>query len=49
MKQTSLNNWENALNEINHSGVVKQQERKTKIKNLFGSWNKLNEQQEQQP
>ncbi len=47
MKQTSLNNWENAMNEINHSDVVKQQERKTKIKNLFDSWNKLDEQQEQ--
>ncbi|MBD2522441.1 hypothetical protein [Nostoc sp. FACHB-133] len=48
MKQTSLNNWENALNEINHSDAVKQQERKTNVKNLFESWNELNEQEEQQ-
>ncbi|WP_242063144.1 hypothetical protein [Nostoc sp. FACHB-892] len=32
MKKTSLNNWENALNEINQSDAVKQQERKTNIK-----------------
>jgi hypothetical protein len=48
MKQTSLNNWENALNEINHSDTVKQQERKTNIKKLFESWNDLDEQEEQQ-
>lgn len=48
MKQTSLNNWENAINEINHSDAVKQQERKTNIKKLFESWNELDEQEEQQ-
>jgi L-lysine 2,3-aminomutase len=48
MKQTSLNNWENALNEINQSDVVKQQERKTNIKKIFDSWNELDEQEEQQ-
>ncbi|WP_226889120.1 hypothetical protein [Nostoc sp. MG11] len=31
------------MNEINHSDVVKQQERKTKIKRLFDSWNQLDE------
>ncbi|MHC5725675.1 MAG: hypothetical protein ACYTXY_16365 [Nostoc sp.] len=48
MKQTSLNQWENAINEINHSDTVKQQERKTNIKELFESWNELDEQEEQQ-
>jgi hypothetical protein len=48
MKQTSLNNWENALNEINQSDAVKQQDRKTNIKKLFESWNELDEEQEQQ-
>ncbi|MBN3870544.1 hypothetical protein [Nostoc sp. JL33] len=48
MKQTSLNNWENALNEINHSDAVKQQERKTNIKKIFESWNELDEEEEQQ-
>lgn len=48
MKQTSLNNWENALNEINQSDTVKQQERKTNIKKIFDSWNELDEQEEQQ-
>ncbi|WP_448265396.1 hypothetical protein [Nostoc sp. DSM 114159] len=48
MKQTSLNNWENALNEINQSDAVKQQERKTNIKKIFESWNELDEQEEQQ-
>ncbi|NDJ22856.1 hypothetical protein GS682_14675 [Nostoc sp. B(2019)] len=48
MKQTSLNNWENALNEINHSDVVKQKERETNIRKLFESWNELDEEQEQQ-
>lgn len=48
MKQTSLNSWENALNEINQSDAVKQQERKTNIKKMFDSWNELDEQEEQQ-
>ncbi len=48
MKQTSLNNWENAMNEINHSDVLKKEERKKSIKKLFDSWNELEEQQEQQ-
>ncbi|MGV0104477.1 DH domain-containing protein [Nostoc sp. DSM 114160] len=48
MKQTSLNNWENALNEINHSDPIKRQERKTNIKKIFESWNELDEQEEQQ-
>lgn len=48
MKKTSLNNWENALNEINQSDAVKQQERKTNIKKIFESWNELDEQKEQQ-
>ncbi|MCC5641617.1 hypothetical protein LC607_01310 [Nostoc sp. CHAB 5824] len=48
MKQTSLNNWENALNEISQSDAVKQQERKTNIKKIFESWNELDEQEEQQ-
>ncbi len=48
MKQTSLNNWEKALNEINQSNAVKQQERKTNIKKIFESWNELEEQEEQQ-
>ncbi|MEA5622662.1 hypothetical protein [Nostoc sp. UHCC 0251] len=48
MKQTSLNSWENALNEINQSDAVKQQERKINIKKIFDSWNELDEQEEQQ-
>ncbi|MBW4567097.1 MAG: hypothetical protein KME31_03450 [Tolypothrix carrinoi HA7290-LM1] len=47
-RKTSLNHWENAINEINHSDPVKQQERKKNIKKLFESWNELDEQQEQQ-
>ncbi|MBD0385976.1 MAG: hypothetical protein ICV54_05430 [Nostoc sp. C3-bin3] len=48
MKQTSLNNWEDAIHEINQSDAVKQQERKTNIKKIFESWNELDEEQEQQ-
>jgi L-lysine 2,3-aminomutase len=48
MKQTSLNNWENTMDEINHSDVFKKEERKKSIKKLFDSWNQLEEQQEQQ-
>ncbi|MBC6431177.1 hypothetical protein FM036_10270 [Nostoc sp. HG1] len=48
MKQTSLNHWENAINTINHSDAIRQQERKTSIKKLFESWNELDDQQEQQ-
>jgi hypothetical protein len=48
MKQTSIDDWENAMNEINHSDNTKKQHRKTNIKNLFESWNELDEQQEQQ-
>lgn len=48
MKQTSLNQWENAINEINPTDIVRQQERKTNIKKLFESWNELDDEQEQQ-
>ncbi|MEH1808120.1 hypothetical protein [Nostoc sp.] len=48
MKQTSFNQWENAINEINHTDTVKQQGKKTNIKKLFESWNELDEEQEQQ-
>jgi hypothetical protein len=48
MKGTSLNDWENAINEINHSDTVKQEQRKTSMKKLFDSWNELDEEQEQQ-
>jgi predicted secreted protein len=48
MKQTSTNDWENAMNEINNSDNAKKEQRKTNIKNLFDSWNELDEQQEQQ-
>ncbi|MBD2528665.1 hypothetical protein H6G97_03445 [Nostoc flagelliforme FACHB-838] len=48
MKQTLLNNWEDAIHEINQSDAVKQQERKTNIKKIFESWNELDEQEEQQ-
>ncbi|MCW5317328.1 hypothetical protein GTQ43_27050 [Nostoc sp. KVJ3] len=48
LKQTSLNQWENAINEINCSDAVKQQDRKTNIKKLFELWNELDEEQEQQ-
>lgn len=45
--QTSLNDWEKGINEINSSDSVKQQ-RKLDIQKLFDSWNELDEQQEQQ-
>lgn len=45
--QTSLNDWEKGINEINSSDSVKQQ-RKSNIQKLFDSWNELDEQQEQQ-
>jgi hypothetical protein len=45
MKQTSLKNWENAINE---SDAIKKEHRKTNIKRLFESWNELDDQQEQQ-
>jgi len=48
MKQTSLKNWENAINEINESDAIKKEDRKTNIKRLFESWNELDDQQEQQ-
>jgi hypothetical protein len=48
MKQTSLNRWEDAINEINHSDNVKRKKRKEKVKKLFDSWNELDEEQEQQ-
>ncbi|MBD2280917.1 MAG: hypothetical protein HEQ13_18060 [Dolichospermum sp. DEX189] len=48
MKQTSLKNWENAINEINESDAIKKEHRKTNIKRLFESWNELDDQQEQQ-
>ncbi|AFZ58241.1 hypothetical protein H6G54_19700 [Anabaena cylindrica FACHB-243] len=43
MKQTSLKNWENAINEID---AIKKEHRKTNIKRLFESWNESDEQQE---
>jgi hypothetical protein len=46
MKQTSLKNWENAINEINESDAIKKEHRKTNIKRLFESWNELHDQQE---
>lgn len=48
MKHAALNDWEQAINEINDSDVIKQQQRKENIKQLFDSWNDLDEQQEQQ-
>ncbi|WP_254446600.1 hypothetical protein [Dolichospermum sp. UHCC 0259] len=48
MKQTSLKNWENAINEINESDAIKKEHRKTNIKRLFESWNESDDQQEQQ-
>ena len=48
MKQTSLKNWENAINEINESDAIKKEHRKTNIKRLFESWKELDDQQEQQ-
>jgi hypothetical protein len=48
MKQSSLNDWENAINEINHSDVIKKEHRKTDIKKLFQSWNELDNKEEQQ-
>lgn len=43
MKQTTLNQWENAINEINPNDIVRQQERKTNIKKLFELWNELDD------
>ena len=48
MKQTSLKNWENAINEINESDAIKKEDRKNNIKRLFESWNDSDDQQEQQ-
>jgi len=48
MKQTSLKNWENAINEIDESDAIKKEHRKTNIKRLFESWNESDDQQEQQ-
>ncbi|MBD2292336.1 hypothetical protein H6G06_02280 [Anabaena sphaerica FACHB-251] len=48
IKQTSLKNWENAINEINESDVIKKEHRKANIKRLFESWNESDDQQEQQ-
>ncbi|MBS3026430.1 MAG: hypothetical protein HCA25_04850 [Dolichospermum sp. DET50] len=48
MKQTSLKNWENAINEINESDAIKKEHRKTNIKRLFESWNESDGQQDQQ-
>lgn len=45
-KQAALNDWEYAINEINDSDARKQQQRKQNIKQLFDSWNELDEQQE---
>jgi hypothetical protein len=48
MKQTSLKNWENAIDEINKSDVIKKEHRKTNIKRLLESWDESDDQQEQQ-
>ena len=48
MKQTSLKNWENAINEINESDAIKNEHRKTNINRLFESWNESDDQQEQE-
>ncbi|MBD1214633.1 MAG: hypothetical protein ACK4ZH_03525 [Dolichospermum sp.] len=48
MKQSSLKNWEDAINEINESDTTKKEHRKTNIKRLFESWNESDDQQEQQ-
>jgi hypothetical protein len=48
MKQTSLKNWENAINEINKSDTIKKEDRKNNIQKLFASWNESDDQQEQQ-
>ncbi len=48
MKQSSLNDWENAMNEINHSDAINKQHRRTNIKKLFQSWNELDDKEEQQ-
>jgi hypothetical protein len=48
MKQTSLKNWENAIDEINESDAIKKKHRENNIKRLFESWNESDDQQEQQ-
>jgi hypothetical protein len=48
MKQTSLKNWENAIDEINESDAIKKEHRENNIKRLFESWNESDDQQEQQ-
>ncbi|MBE9058430.1 hypothetical protein [Sphaerospermopsis sp. LEGE 08334] len=48
MKQTSVKNWKNAINEINDSDAIKKEDRKNNIKKLFESWNESDDQQEQQ-
>lgn len=48
MKQAALNDWEKAINELNHSNDNKKQDRVANIKSLFDSWKSLDEQQEQQ-
>ncbi|QIR36971.1 hypothetical protein HCG51_09635 [Tolypothrix sp. PCC 7910] len=48
MKQTALNDWEKAMNELNHSNDTKKQDRVANIKSLFDSWKSLDEHQEQQ-
>jgi hypothetical protein len=48
MKQSSLKNWEDAINEINESDTTKKEHRKTNIQRLFESWNESDDQQEQQ-
>jgi hypothetical protein len=48
MKQTSLKNRENAINEITQSDRIKKEHRKTNIRKLFDSWNELDDQEEQQ-
>lgn len=41
-KQTSINAWDNAINQINHSD-----QNPEKIKNLFESWAELDDENEQ--
>ncbi|HLP89158.1 MAG TPA: hypothetical protein VK184_11290 [Nostocaceae cyanobacterium] len=46
-KQTSVKKWENAINEINQSDAIKKEQRKNNIKQLFESWQELDNEEEQ--
>ncbi|BAY61596.1 hypothetical protein NIES22_16630 [Calothrix brevissima NIES-22] len=48
MKQAALNDWEQAMNEINQSDDNQKQNRRANIQNLFTSWRNIDEQKEQQ-